>query len=832
MCSSATFAGNASYISTNMLTKADLTDLESAKVQYRNLNSTFAVKNIVFYMYIHSILTAELIYTKSIEQAELNALKDIEIDFGKDYISTLQSGQKYRFEFTTTQDYDEDLSNNTGIHFLEINDDVPPKGPDIVTSGASYFNKAEFIPLNNTQKVKCVYFNNSQTETANNVTYTLDIQDSTGKSIHKVVINKPSSLAPFGATVIDFGPIPKSVFDKIKSDPLNSFPYTLVTSSKCDGDINPTNDTSKVKNLFKLEVSLEDLMKGLQKELEKKGADSRTPGYMHNERVASGKIKSEYGEGEIMINSDSYVGWLDFEYGSKFEHKTAIYAYDIDNSSIEFVESTSHPKLFDLDGMEVSWIDVNLVGEEYDIEHSVEGENIYSIGTPTNQNRVCALLVSGDMGMYLNQQEAVDRDVKIMAENLRNEELGPQLGDNNIRTEYGISFDSLYSIIKSMKGNYDKVYFYYSGGNRSVSSSMYGLFGNLSQIGADEYNILIDASYSGSLEQYLSGEYSTIDFSDAKVTMITSCRDDKAALIDTDPMGISLTAASYFSKIFGIVYGTEAADLDKDGYTSFEETFKALKIYDKEVNGNDLTVKQLPNLLKFDKPKVNKPEKKISFEGVGVTFSNVGELDIDNYFNVLLEFGYKDFVSLNPNVKDISGTRNWYLESDVENGKFELDVEFQLDYQYENLLPMMNEILGMVYRESSEEDWLPQYPSVYNKDDNTITCPGVKHFSQWAAGVISSNPSSVDSKFLINNVEYGPNPFKNVMNFEFNLDKPESFSIEVVDITGRRFDFINSQDYGVGTFSVNLDGSKYQSGTYYCRLISDSGIRTIKLVKE
>ena len=50
--------------------------------------------------------------------------------------------------------------------------------------------------------------------------------------------------------------------------------------------------------------------------------------------------------------------------------------------------------------------------------------------------------------------------------------------------------------------------------------------------------------------------------------------------------------------------------------------------------------------------------------------------------------------------------------------------------------------------------------------------------------------------------------------------------------TGRRFDFINTKDFGVGTFSVNLDGSKYPSGTYYCRMISDSGIRTIKLVKE
>ncbi|MER3330125.1 MAG: T9SS type A sorting domain-containing protein, partial [Candidatus Kapaibacterium sp.] len=89
-----------------------------------------------------------------------------------------------------------------------------------------------------------------------------------------------------------------------------------------------------------------------------------------------------------------------------------------------------------------------------------------------------------------------------------------------------------------------------------------------------------------------------------------------------------------------------------------------------------------------------------------------------------------------------------------------------------------------------------------------------------------------DSKFLINNVEYGPNPFKNVLNFEFNLDKPESFSIEVVDITGRRLDFINTLDYGVGTFSVNLDGSKYPSGTYYCRLVSANGVRTIKLVKE
>ncbi len=33
-------------------------------------------------------------------------------------------------------------------------------------------------------------------------------------------------------------------------------------------------------------------------------------------------------------------------------------------------------------------------------------------------------------------------------------------------------------------------------------------------------------------------------------------------------------------------------------------------------------------------------------------------------------------------------------------------------------------------------------------------------------------------------------------------------------------------------FSVNPDGSKYPSGTFYCRLISANGVKTIKLVKE
>ncbi|MER3328024.1 MAG: T9SS type A sorting domain-containing protein, partial [Candidatus Kapaibacterium sp.] len=286
-----------------------------------------------------------------------------------------------------------------------------------------------------------------------------------------------------------------------------------------------------------------------------------------------------------------------------------------------------------------------------------------------------------------------------------------------------------------------------------------------------------------------------------------------------------------FTFNFTKCYQDSSADKNKDKVVTLTEAYNWLKSSKpKDSNGRDLD-----SLLKFRlkiKSNGTKNGKNISFEETGITISDESGNFVDEDNRVTMSIGENKFKTTNNKIIEISGGRMWNIESSAENGNFKVDLEVQLDSQYEMLLPELPNIIGMVWRENGTEDWQPQYPSIYNQDNNTITCPRVDHFSDWAAGVISANPTSVDSKFLINNVEYGPNPFKNVFNFEFNLDKPESFSIEVVDITGRRFDFINTKDYGVGTFNVNLDGSKYPSGTYYCRLISESGIRTIKLVKE
>ncbi len=389
-----------------------------------------------------------------------------------------------------------------------------------------------------------------------------------------------------------------------------------------------------------------------------------------------------------------------------------------------------------------------------------------------------------------------------------------------------------------MVGKYDKIHFYYSGhmdkrkvmlnGKETIPS--FNVIGLLSEIGAKDYCIVWESCYSGLVEEDVSDEF---NFENANVTLVTSSAKDRESLANylIDTKTKELIGYGVFTFNFTKCYQDPAADINKDKMVTLTEAYNWLKKNKpKENKGRDID-----SLLKFRlKVKSNgtKNGKNISFEETGITISDESGNVVDENNSVTMSIGDNKHSTSNNKITEISNGRLWKIESTAENGNFKVDLDVQLDSQYEMLSPELPNIIGMIWREDDSEDWQPQYPSIYNKDEKTITCPDVDHFSEWAVGIISANPTSVESKFLINNVEYGPNPFNNMLNFEFTLDKPESFSIEVVDITGRRFDFIITKDYSIGTFSVNLDGSKYPTGSYYCRLMSESGIRTIKLVKE
>ncbi len=634
-------------------------------------------------------------------------------------------------------------------------------------------------------------------------------------------------------------------FGKLETTGLeyNSF-YKGVITTEEDFDEDPSNNEGTFEfeyrsKYYNLELKLEELYSS------RKDLNSYTPAYVHKEKVPAGTtIKSNYEDINLKVNADSWVGWIDYEPNSRFEHKTSIFTFDIEALDLKFIDANWYPLIVLEDEAESYFTDdVLIIGEEEQEINTETVETVTSSVTPTKKDRVCALLVSGTDRNKPRLQMSFENDLQIVKSELMSEKLGPQLDESNIRIEKGIPKNEIKNILTSMENKYDQVYFYYSGhgiGATGLGKMCTGVgkpewysyndfLKDLKKVNANYYYILIDACYSGLAKT----ELAKIPFGDASVTLITSSNDKKTARSNFfglhNEIGFGL-----FTLNFMKCFGEPSADFDGTEGTSFIETFLWVKNQKpKDIKGRDLDSLQCATLSLGSKGKLNKSEKFVIFQpGSDVKLLKVDSLEIDLGYYSIMNIDSKKYESSDKKIIDISGSRTWTLETDSENNGFNLDVEFQLRDKFEMLIPELPNIIGMVWREDDTKDWQPQYPSIYNKDSKTVLCPDVDHFSEWAAGLISANPTSVDSKFLINNVEYGPNPFKNVMNFEFNLDKPESFSIEVVDITGRRFDFINTQDYDVGTFSVNLDGSNYPSGTYYCRLVSESGIRTIKLVKE
>lgn len=808
-------------------------DMPEAKIEYENINTKYAVSDIVFNLSIYDDLTNEKIYSTDVELDRLEENDKYIVNYGFGYKEYLNSAGMYRFESTTTQEYDEDESNNTGITTIEISGTPPPK-PDVAALSIIYFNKAKFIPFNNEKTVKAVFQNKSISLAATNLEYKMEVKDTTGKVIYSKISVSPKVLAPLQVVVKDFGSLPKSLFDSIKVNQYSSNMFTIEVSVKSDDD--PSNDadlsnnSTSISNYFKLEVSFDDLMKGLKKHIEEKGADARTPGYMHSEKLGAGhNVSTENAEINVSLQEESYVGWIDLGYGSKFGHDVSIYTYGINSKNLEFYSTEERPDIYDMNVSLVNTNDVNIIGEEYAQKFDLEGESIFNASEPTTKNRTFALLVSSLENRNPKLQAAYNQDVKVMYENMRNEKLGANLSDANIRAEYGISVDSINSILKSMVGKYDKIYFYYSGNNYNKSKEINSTVVGLSDVGASEYNILIDANNTSVWDTYIEAQSLTF-MRDARVTFISSTSSGKKALIETDPSGISITASSYFTKMFSLVYGSSAADLDGDGYTSFAETFKTMKKVDKETNGNDLTVKQLPKMTIFEKPEKDESNKGIRYPNLGITISNISDFSISTKLTAGINLNTEFLESNDSDIFEISGQRTWQLEADTET-KFTCDLEFQLNNEYDMLSPSMGQQIGMIYRVSADSEWKAQYPSVYNETENRIFCGNVTHFSEWAAATVKEQVASVDSDYLVGQYQLSPNPFANALTLNFNFENEEHIAIEIIDIQGVVIDRIDTKLYSPGEHLLSLDGSKYSSGVYYCRLISEKGVTTTKLVK-
>jgi len=80
-----------------------------------------------------------------------------------------------------------------------------------------------------------------------------------------------------------------------------------------------------------------------------------------------------------------------------------------------------------------------------------------------------------------------------------------------------------------------------------------------------------------------------------------------------------------------------------------------------------------------------------------------------------------------------------------------------------------------------------------------------------------------------------PNPFNPVTKIRFDVpkingDETRNVKLVIYDILGREIAMLINQDLEPGSYKIDLDASKYSSGIYFYRLITDGFIDTKKMV--
>lgn len=101
------------------------------------------------------------------------------------------------------------------------------------------------------------------------------------------------------------------------------------------------------------------------------------------------------------------------------------------------------------------------------------------------------------------------------------------------------------------------------------------------------------------------------------------------------------------------------------------------------------------------------------------------------------------------------------------------------------------------------------------------------------AYTISPFTNGVDEMDLKpNSIILYPNPAKSSCILEFILQKQSDVFINIIDATGNTVYTLPPQKEYVGTKQYTLDTSHLSAGIYICNLITDSSIKSTKLIIE
>ncbi|GAB5465094.1 MAG: hypothetical protein Kapaf2KO_05300 [Candidatus Kapaibacteriales bacterium] len=611
---------------------------------------------------------------------------------------------------------------------------------------------------------------------------------------------------------------------------------------QCDSNVDAgDDDLEKLAEIFKLaieetydEKQREDAVGRIKKEPMKERRDVKPD-------KPTKKLSPQDDVEPISVEAGEYFGWVDLNKYAKYGHATAYVTINLDTESWDIKEYDWYPEI--VGDTTYNPFDSSSVvyGTPVEASSTIDTENIHQEATPIPKDSVCAITVSGSDKKSQEMEASFRLDCEMFGNNLKGESLGPKLDAGSVRNPTKPSFDELEKTLESMKGNYKKVYFYYSGhgtesgwlgiNNDDWMSQKY-LLERLMEIEAENFCIILDCCHSGKAKDLLD----SINIPEgSEVELITACSGDRVSFINYHDAGNNRIGYGVFTLNFLKCFGFPDADTDKDGKTSLTEAFNWVK----KVNPTDTRGRRIDTLLRpthtiVRKPKATPSEPVIEDKeaGVKIEFTEIeNEMEVDLKVS-LSNYDYGSTLSDGIEyVAPIDSTSKIYEIDYTGTLKFKANIQFNyVDYLHS--LPEENGSLqrGIIWREDDNDQWKAHLPSIYNQDEETITAIDVDHFSEWSIALVDIN-SSVD---LIseNNSKVYPNPFENTFDISFELDRDGVYKLSIIDLSGKIVKGFGSVVLGSGSNELLFHGDDLNPGTYYLEIKGEGTSSAVRVIKK
>ncbi len=536
-----------------------------------------------------------------------------------------------------------------------------------------------------------------------------------------------------------------------------------------------------------------------------------------------------------------WLGYVNSDKYSLYSHPSSLVMIDAVTGEFESMKTNWWPTIAGLAYPSASQEKEDLVYGEFPTYNPFDAETLITDVTnqPAGEIRTCVIIVRGK-GQNARDSSAFAMSARIIKKELMKEKRGPQLSSDQFVELNAPTGEELYNEISKLKDSCDKLYFYYVGhGDKEEGMVLRGgylgyfdLFNTIFDQNIADVNVLIDCCYSGAAIT----EMTQIDgWQKQNVTIITSSsKDTTSSLRHIDLAlkggGTLKTGVGAFTSSFATAFGDSAADKNGDGKTSMTEAAEHVRknnpLLEKGAHINDYK----PQIFNH-RSTSTKTASNVNFDDLDLRFRFAVAPEGDHDLRGTLTRGSDLFADPgSENIYYTSRNRLWDLEITDNPGAFEMDIDFKINNNWDNIPPGEGDV-GIIYRIDANSPWTPHYPSEYDENSGVITVNNVDHLSQWAIARVKPGITSVDD-FERNGIfiDNYPNPFSEAITIELELSNASDVSIDILDISGRIIKHVADGSYNTGSYRYLVDGSQLYDGLFFARIIINGKTEMLKLL--